>query len=306
VDSFAAMPEYDAFGRRTDEDPLAEQGWTPSSRSRPADAVPVEPSPVPVPSGREDAPATAGITAGRPAPPRDPDAPFGAPVLAPREDHGIDASDLARTAGQSFRVIRWILRLAPVAVVVAIAIAAMSAGNDVVRDAVDDFKSAFPTTEAGTGGGAGTGDGDAGGGPVKPAASLLGRAEMAKGLRRLEAEVPGRLRSVRIAADRIDVVVQRGGRMRVAQFAAGAEAPTVFSTSTSAAPTTGTLRYADVRPAAAARLIRAANERLGRKTSQVDYLVPSSFAGSVLWGVYYKGGLIAQGDAKGRFTRRIG
>lgn len=263
------MPEYDAFGRRIGEDPLVEQGWSTSA------AAPV-------------------------APARDPDAPFGAPVLAPQPQTQVDTGDLVRTAGNPFRTIRWILRLAPVAVIIIIAMTAMSAGTSAVKDAFDDVKGAFPTVVADPS------DPGGPGGPATPAASLLERTGMAKALRRLEAEVPGRLRAVRIAADRIDVVVQRGGKMRVAQFAAGAEAPSILSTSASAAPGTGTLTYDQVKPAAAARLIRAANKRLNRKTSQIDYLVPSDFAGSTVWGVYYTGGLIAQGDGRGRFTRRIG
>ena len=67
----------------------------------------------------------------------------------------------------------------------------------------------------------------------------------------------------------------------------------------------GTIPYAELRPGAPARLVRAAAERLGRPASRIDYLVATYTAGELSWGAHFKGGAIFLGDARGRLLRRV-
>ena len=104
--------------------------------------------------------------------------------------------------------------------------------------------------------------------------------------------------------DRINIQVIRGGKNHIVQLSAGAEAPQEFATST-ASRGTDTISYEELSVSAPARLMKAANARLNASPKQVDYFVAMKFSGVLQWGIYYKNGKIAQGDSRGRFTRRI-
>ena len=89
-------------------------------------------------------------------------------------------------------------------------------------------------------------------------------------------------------------------------FNSDAEIPEVIMR-TEAGAVSDTLSYEEINPTAPLRLMRAANQRLGQSPADVDYFIVSKgFDGEVTWGVYYEGGIpIAQGDSRGRYTRRI-
>ena len=106
--------------------------------------------------------------------------------------------------------------------------------------------------------------------------------------------------------DRINIQVNRGGKSHNVQLSAGAEAPQEFSASTATRTDRDeTMSYGELDPDAPDRLMKAANARLGQSPKSVDYFVAQKFLGPLQWGIYYKNAKIAQGDSRGRFTRRI-
>jgi hypothetical protein len=124
------------------------------------------------------------------------------------------------------------------------------------------------------------------------------------GLRVLAREQPGRITSFSMRRDRINLQVLRRGRNHILQLSQGAEVPDE-STSVPVTADPGSFGYGAVDPRAPARLMRAANRRVRESPADVDYFVLSRFSEQLVWGVYYKNGKIAQGDARGRFIRRI-
>ena len=58
-------------------------------------------------------------------------------------------------------------------------------------------------------------------------------------------------------------------------------------------------------PAAPQRLVQRRRRAHPQAGSKIDYLVASEFDGRIIWGAYFKGGQIVQGDARGKVTRRI-
>lgn len=133
--------------------------------------------------------------------------------------------------------------------------------------------------------------------------SYLTAAGLRGGLRLLASEQPGRVTNFSVRRERIDVQVVRGRRSHYVQLARGAEVPQELSSSTAVTP--GGFTYAELNARAPVRLMRAANARLRESPAGVDYYSASRFTGRLLWGVYYRSGKIAQGDARGRFIRRI-
>jgi hypothetical protein len=272
------MPdEYDAFGRKVGEDPLGGLGWqsgAPTPTGEPAPSIEID---------------TSGATVAHVDPiPHTHTAPRSAPS--------------PQLGGGRPRIVG---RLVAAAIVAAIGIGAwqaIDAGTDKVRQVVDEVQRAIPDAQAGPG----ASEEDSGTPRPSRPASLLDRPALSAAIRRLQADVPGRLRNFRLEASRIDVLVYlKGGRQRSAQIQAGAQAAQIFTTTPGGFPAIGLFRYEDVDPAAPGRLIRAAGERLDRGPKKVNYLVFSRFGESLQWGVYYKDGAIAIGDARGRFQRRI-
>jgi hypothetical protein len=148
-----------------------------------------------------------------------------------------------------------------------------------------------------------------GAGPGRPArvVPLTTPGGLRAGVRRLKRDVPGRLQSFRLEKRRIDVTVMlRGGRLRSARLLADGEAAQILSATGAGFPAANSFSYGDLRPGAPARLIRTANTRLGKRTSQVNYLLLTRSSGALTWGVYYRDGSIGQGDASGRYTRTVG
>jgi hypothetical protein len=276
------MPERDAFGREVGEDPLAGLGWTSSNNPPPAPKPRAEPQR----QARESQPER------RPDP-------------QPRQDRDLQsvskASAPRRSVSPGSFLVRWIVALAVLGGVGLVVGSMVKSGTSAVRGVVDDVRGAIPTAEVAIT----ESDEPAPDAPGKtlPLTSPRG---LRAGLRLMEREVPGRVRTFRLEAARIDVTLWlKGGKLRNAQLQAGAEAPQVFSTTPGGFPKGDTFSYEAVNPGAPAHLIKSANRRLGRRASQVNYLVLTGSGGELTWGVYYKDGAIAQGDRRGRFTRRI-
>lgn len=220
-------------------------------------------------------------------------------------DRPDDPRSVAPVSGRKARprrlpgVLVGIATLAVIAVTAAVVIGAGQRVKDSVRESLDGLR-----TLTTNGGGTEIGEGD----DVVPepvrAASFFTPRGLRAGLKILAKEQPGRIFSLSVRRDRINLQVIRGGRTHIVQLSAGAEAPEEHAVS--AATSTGrTIGYRELRPAAPERLMRAANARLHASPGKIDYLVAQKFTGALQWGVYYKNATIALGDSRGRFVRRI-
>jgi hypothetical protein len=67
-----------------------------------------------------------------------------------------------------------------------------------------------------------------------------------------------------------------------------------------------TIAFARVQPAAPARLVRGAAERLHRPASQVDYVVLLQLGTALTWSVFMRDGKHFLADAGGRITGGVG
>ncbi len=223
-------------------------------------------------------------------------------VAPPREvETGAPVATPGRRPRGSGLAFAWIIALV---VVGGVGLAVFSMGkdaNDAVRDTLNSFKTqTSPTGGVGTQGDSGDDDVPA---QVK-AASFFTPKGLRAGLRILAKEQPGRIANYSMRKDRIDVQIIRGGKTHIVELQAGAEAPQEFSSST-AVSGADSISYEELNATAPNRLMRAANARLSASPKQVDYFVAQKFSGTLQWGIYYKNGRIAQGDSRGRFTRRI-
>jgi hypothetical protein len=264
--------EYDAFGRKRDEAGLGDLGWG-------ATGDPNARTAAPVPEASPNATAVPQTSANR-------------------------STGLGRPRRNP------LIFVVQVAVIFGIGLAiffAVDSGNDGVNSArrtIDDF------TRGGSGGGGGGGGG--GGNPDDEkvpeqvrSRDLFTTAGFRSALKVLQKEQPGRITNFSMRRDRIDVQVVRGGKTHVVDFQADAEVPEDISVS-DATSSTDTFAYEELNTTAPERLMKAANARLGQSKADVDYFVAQKWTGTMQWGIYYKGGKpIAQGDSRGRYTRRI-
>ena len=262
------MPdEYDAFGRKVEDSGL---GWDTSG-------TPTQSSPV------ESTPTTTATQFQTVTPPR--------PSLSkPRRNPLI-----------------LLLQVAVVAGIIGAIVLALSAGkeaNDTVRDTLNGFNAIKGSKGNGSGK---VDDGDDKVPKQVKAASFFTAKGLRAGIKILAAEQPGRITNFSMRKDRINIQINRGGKSHNVQLSAGAEAPEEFSASTATqSGSDRTMTYEELNPTAPERLMKAANSRLNQSPKDVDYFVAQKFLGPLTWGVYYKGGRpIAQGDSRGRYTRRI-
>jgi len=65
-----------------------------------------------------------------------------------------------------------------------------------------------------------------------------------------------------------------------------------------------TIPFAQLDPAAPARLARRGAAKLRQRTADLQYLVPTRFAGEVRWGAYFLRGRYVVGDSAGNYLRR--
>jgi hypothetical protein len=133
--------------------------------------------------------------------------------------------------------------------------------------------------------------------------SLIRPAAFSDALAKLRGR--GRLRLLRVAADRIDAqLVTRSGGLRNVQVTADG-AVHDFGTGGGAGGLT-TVPYTQVDTRAPARMVAAAARRSGRKASRVDYLVLLALSGGPSWNLYFKpDGLHFAGDRHGNNLRRL-
>jgi hypothetical protein len=136
------------------------------------------------------------------------------------------------------------------------------------------------------------------------AGSLIRKDAFAKSIADLQGRNLGKLTNLRLAPERIDVQTLKRGRLANSQLST-ADGFRKFSESGPGFTGASTIPWGKLDPAAPQRLVRAAAERIHKPVAKIDYLVPSEFDGAILWGAYFKGGQIVQGDAHGKVTRRI-
>ena len=269
------MAERDPFGRDTREDPLAAMGWS-------------------------DAPATAAES----------DAAAGRVVVEPPPDSSAVAVDLPGEprprrpprASRTHRppaVMRWLPRLlfAGAVIVVLVAIAVPVVDN--VADELDDAST--PSTPLPR-------DVEQPDRPTEPPrglarGSMLLRGNLAPALKELRAQMGGRLRYVRIEAERVDVQVFKDGTLVSAQARWDRE-PQVFPASPSG---TGgsTFNWSAVDASAPRRLVRGATGRAGKPSSAFNYAVLIDAAG-LRWQAFLRDGTHFTAMPSGRILRQPG
>jgi hypothetical protein len=259
------MGERDAFGREKGEDTLAEMGWragTPAAWQpppvAPGDPLAAAPSPAaaPPPAPPVAWPDPAPMTA---APERPRPAP--APTFARRR---------ARRPGPSLA--RLLIPLAVLGAGFVGVSAAVNAGRDVVNGIH------LPTAVRPTG--------------LAPG-SLFRPASLRGALAKLP---PGRLVSLRVAADQIQAQTVRGGTRHIATVGFDGD---VTDTMTPAPPSQPTVEPDTGAPL---RMVRTAARRAGRTAGDVDYLVV--FAGT--WQLFFKDGKHYSANAAGRKVKQVG
>jgi hypothetical protein len=271
--------EYDAFGRKKDDSGLGDLGWGTSA----------DPSAAPNPAPAPAAPATPN--APTPAPPvfQTPPQPLPRGIVRARRNPVV-----------------LLIQLGVLAIVGFVVYTTVIAGNDAskqVKKAINGF-GGF-NVDTGTTNGGGSGGGSSKVPKQVHAQSFFTASGLRAGLKILKKEAPGKVTNLSFRRDRIDLQVSRGGKSRDYELQAGGEVPQLFST-TPAINGPDSFTYSEINSGGAARLMRAANARLHQSESDVDYFVAQKFAGTMQWGIYYKGGSpIAQGDSHGRYTRRI-
>lgn len=271
-----AMSEYDAFGRKRDEAGLGDLGWGASD----------DPN---APSGPQRTVSTTASEGGLSTPTEFTTVSTGPPP-APRRRRGNPAV--------------WIVQLAVLGAIAFAIYSVVDAGRDTVNDvrgAIEDFNGGVG---GGGGGGGGRGD-DTVPEQVKPRDLFGSPGDLRQALRTMERELPGKITNFSIHRNGINAQVVRGGERSIVLFAPDAEAPEVITRS-EASTVIDAMSYEEINPTAPARLMKAANARLGRSPADVDYFVVSKSSGVMQWGIYYEGGSpIALGDSRGRYTRRI-
>lgn len=135
--------------------------------------------------------------------------------------------------------------------------------------------------------------------------SLLLRGNFGAAMGRLRTAGLGRLHSLRVAPDRIDVqLLTNTGRLRIVQIRPGGELRELNITGTGFSHL-DTVPFAAVNSAAPFRMASGAAKRLGRNARSVDYLVFTDFGGERGWSLFFKDGKHFIGDARGRIQRRI-
>ena len=160
-----------------------------------------------------------------------------------------------------------------------------------VSDTIDQITVPTFTTNDDGPNGSGSGSGsESGSGSDKPAkppvgigkGSLLLRGNFAPAIRDLRREVGGRVRTLRVAPDNIQVVAQRGGKLIVAQRSWDDEARIISRSATT--PTPSAFAWSSVDLSAPRRMAA----QMG-KSSRFDYAVLIDAAG-LRWSAFRKGG----------------
>lgn len=274
------MADRDAFGREKTENTLEGLGWSaggPITPPGPAPAAPATPRAVPPASGAPPSTPTRQTFSGS-AP---------TPVTPSWQPSG------SSFGGGLPRIIIMVVVFGSIAAFVVPAIFTARTAVHAFRSiSIPKFSTSVPTVPSPTT-------------PVTPskaAGSLLRPAAFARALGSIQRGHYGRLRLLRVAADRIDAqTVTRGGRLRSVQVPAGGRA-SVLSTSPPGFPQGNVLSLAAIDRRAPLRLALGAKRRTG---SAMDYAATTSLGAGVTWTVMAKSGAQFLADAHGRITRRI-
>ena len=131
--------------------------------------------------------------------------------------------------------------------------------------------------------------------------SLLLRPNLARVLGRLRTSGKGRLRSLRVAPDRVNVqLLTKDGRLRNVQVDWDGELDDYGA----GGPGFGfvdTVPFGSVDAAAPSRAVTRAARRLRTGAARIDYVVSTGDG----WSVFFKGGQAFSADDRGRIVRRI-
>jgi hypothetical protein len=197
------------------------------------------------------------------------------------------------------RVIGCLVSVVVIVGVVAAIIAVVAAGLDSASDSIEDATAPFATVVEDP-------PAPPGERPSEPPSglargSMLLRGNFGPAVRRMRAEMGGRLRYVRIEAERVDLQVTRDGRLVSAQ-ARWDEEPRVFEGGQ--APGGQTFPWQRVDPSAPRRFVDAVTRKAGRPSSQFNYAVLSGAVG-LEWQAFLKDGTHYAVSPDGRrVTRR--
>jgi hypothetical protein len=227
------VPDYDAFGREINDDPLAALR-----------ASTVEPAPAPAtPAPAADAVMTAAAAE--------------APEPAAFEPAAPALPQFVRPPRRARR------GLAGLLVLIAVIGGVVWAGNkavvtvkDGINDVIGEAESQSPSAEPPTG---------------LENASLIRRANFAEAMATLKKSGLGRPFALRVAADRIDAtLIGAGGKLHQVQIDSEGALRELGSNPSS---DRAALAYGRIDPAAPEHLVRAAAKRVGVRPQRIDYLV---------------------------------
>lgn len=132
--------------------------------------------------------------------------------------------------------------------------------------------------------------------------SMLLRGNLSPAVRNLRARLGGRVSYVRIDAERVDVQVVNGNRLRSAQARWNRE-PEVFP-AVSATAAGATFAWSEFDPSAPRRIARAVTRRVGKPSGAFDYAVLLDAAG-LKWQVFLRDGTHFVASPDGRTIDRI-
>ena len=272
------MPKFDAFGREIGEDPLA--AWRAEEAAQ-REAVPAE-----EPTARVAVPADEPVVAAAPAEPPRPAAPPERPRESPQPVVRIEMP------GQRRRP-RVVSRLVLLLVVLGLGASLVANAGRELEDAIPDAIRGVPPVEAE--------------GPPPTglqSGSLVRPAELRRAFAKLRETNLGRAYTLRLAPERIDAqLINSGGVMSSVQLRHDGSLDEF--TRSAGSGHLATIPWAELNAAAPARLARRAAARLRQPVTRLNYLVATLFDGRVIWGAYFKGGEIFQGNRRGRLTRRV-
>jgi hypothetical protein len=260
------VPEYDAFGREIGDDPLAAlRASVNPAPARPEPAEPSQPEVVEPPEFEAVAPPEPEVV--------------GPPVAAPPPRPQFVRPQRRRRRGG---VAGLLVLGAIVAAVGLVGNAAVEKGNDIIQRVTPDEAAPVPATGV-------------------RGASLIRADNFAAAVETLSAAKLGRPLAIRVAPDRIDATLVKGGTLHQVQITPDGELRELGSGG--AAGSRPTLAYAAIDTAAPERLTRAGATRK-QPARSIDYVLLTP-GPPVTWGAYYKRGRIVIGDRHGRLQRVI-
>jgi hypothetical protein len=283
------VTKYDAFGREIGEDTLEGLGSGASATPAPQAAPAVEagsplraPTPQPAP----------------PAPPPAQPQPFTVPPAQPQGQRPFVSIPVRpprrrrRGRGLVVALIFLCVLLTPLVIGAIAVFNTVDKATEAVRGSIKQGIRAIPTAT------------DPAAAPKGVAGrSLVRRDHFAAALHKLGgAEL--RLTSLRVAPERIDAtLLTRGGRLRNVQVQPGGALRRLGPDSGPGFDSTGTIPFSRLQPRAPQRLARRGAAKLHVPVSTLQYLVPTSFSGTLTWAAYFKHGRYVLGDAAGRYQR---